>query len=214
MVKEASKTDIRERFAHEEYPIHIVGRHIDLTEAMKSYAVDKMTAKLKRYGARVVEATITMDIQWIEHSVDFLIDVNNIKIKVSGKSDNMYASVDQAIDRLEAKLTRYLRRIHEHRAPKSPEIEMRVDIVRADSLADINDQIEEENLKKQDNVFTTHAVVSHEKRHLPILRQDEAVMKIELSSDIFLIYRSEEDQKLKVIYRRNDGNYGIIETGS
>jgi putative sigma-54 modulation protein len=34
---------------------------------------------------------------------------------------------------------------------------------------------------------------------------------MELSEDLFMVYRSEEDRKLKVIYRRNDGNYGIIE---
>ena len=41
--------------------------------------------------------------------------------------------------------------------------------------------------------------------------QEEAIMKMELSEDNFLIFRSEEDTKLKVIYRRSDGNFGVIE---
>lgn len=211
--KEKTRVNVRERFAHEEYPIHIIGRHIDLTDAMKSYAVDKMTAKLKRYGARVVEATVVMDIQWIINSVDFIINVNNVKIKVSGKTDNMYSAVDQAIDHLEAKLTKYIRRIHEHRAPTLPEIEMNVNVIqRVDPLEAINDQIEEENLKTVEETFKPHSVAKVDKVSLKTLTQEEAIMKMELSNDAFLIYISEEDRKVKVIHRRSDGNYGIIDT--
>jgi putative sigma-54 modulation protein len=42
------------------------------------------------------------------------------------------------------------------------------------------------------------------------LTQNEAIIKMELSGDQFLIFRSEEDRKLKVIYRRSDDHYGII----
>lgn len=211
--KESTKVSVKERFAHEEYPIHIIGRHLELTDAMKSYAVDKMTAKLKRYGARVVEATIVMDIQWIINIVDFIINVNNIKIKVSGKTDNMYSAIDQAVDHLEAKLTKYIRKIHEHRAPTFPEIERSVNVIQsADPLSDINDQIEEENLKKVEETFKPHTVAKRDKVTLKTLTQEEALMKMELSNDPFLIYISEEDRKTKVIHRRSDGNYGIIDT--
>ncbi|MCB1067823.1 MAG: sigma 54 modulation/S30EA ribosomal C-terminal domain-containing protein, partial [Simkania sp.] len=47
-------------------------------------------------------------------------------------------------------------------------------------------------------------------RPLKHLTLDEAVMKMELSDDHFMVYRSEEEQNLKVIYRRRDGSYGII----
>ncbi len=39
-------------------------------------------------------------------------------------------------------------------------------------------------------------------------------MKMDLSGDAFLIFRSEEDRKIKVIYRRDDGDYGVIEVES
>jgi putative sigma-54 modulation protein len=211
--RETTKAAVRERFAHEEYPIHVIGRHLHVTDAMKAYAVDKMTAKLKRYGARVVDATVTMDIQWIVHVVDFLIDVNNIKIKVSGKSENMYNSVDQAIDRLDAKLSKYLRRIHEHRAVPIPALEMAVQVIeRIEPIDEINDQIEEENQKKAEVSLKPHSVVSQEKCELKTLTQEEAIMKMELSNDAFLLYVNEVDRKIKVIYRRSDGNYGIIDT--
>ena len=56
-----------------------------------------------------------------------------------------------------------------------------------------------------------HEIVSKDTMVLKTLTQDEAVMKMEITSEPFMIYKSEEDQKLKVIYRREDSNYGLVQ---
>lgn len=198
----------KQKFEGKEYPIHVVGRHLEITEPMKTYAVDKLT-RIERFGGRVMDVTIVMDIQKLVHTVDFIIDVNNTKIKVQGQSENMYASVDMAIAKLESKLTRYLKRLHEHHKKGINSKEMPVNVIRP--VDDINDQIEEQNLREIEEQLKPHEIVSRKTRHLKTLNQHEVVMKMELSDDNFMIYRGEEDQKLKVIYRRKDGNYGIIE---
>ena len=208
---EKTKAEIKQRFADREYPIQIIGRHVDITDTMKSYAVDKL-AKVERFGGHVVEVTVAMDIQKLMHTVDFLINVNNNIIKVTGRSENMYASVDQAIARLEAKLRRYVRRLHEHNAKGLAEIDVNVNVIeRISPLEDINDQIEEENLRQIEDELRPHQIVSKETKRLKTLNQEEAIMKMELSEELFLVYRGEEDRKLKVLYRRADGNYGVIE---
>lgn len=206
---ESKKALLKEKFASDEFPIHIMGRHLEITEPMKNYAVEKLR-KIQRFGGRVIDATVVMDIQKLSHNVDFILDVNNTKVKVSGHSDNMYTSIDLAIGHLETKLRKYHQRLTEHHAKKPTEIEMNVSILAPD-LSEINDQIEEVSLDKIEAELGPHQIVSREKKVLKLLTQNEAVMKMDLSSDVFLLYRSEEDRKLKVIYRRNDGNYGIIE---
>lgn len=208
---EKTKAEVKEKFAHQEYPIQIIGRHVEITDPMKTYAVDKL-AKVDRFGGRIVDAVIIMDIQKLMHTVDFLINVNNHIVKVTGRSENMYASIDQAIARLESKLRRYMKRLHEHNAKGLAEVDVNVNVLeRISPLEEINDQIEEENLRQVEEELRPHQVVNKEKKRLKTLNQEEAIMKMELSEDQFLVYRSEEDQKLKVIYRRNDGNYGVIE---
>jgi len=206
------KNEMKEQYADQEYPIHIVGKHVEVTDPMKSYAVDKLK-NIKRFGGRVVEATITMDVQKLVHTVEFLILVNNTFIKVSGKSQTMYASVDEAIAHLEAKLRRYLARLHEHHGKNLSQIDMNVNVLQGPVplLTDINDQIDEENLREVEEELTPHKVVSKERRPLKTLNVEEAIMKMELSNDDFMLYRSEEDQKLKVMYRRADRNYGLME---
>lgn len=202
---EKTKAEIRQKFADESYPIHVIGRHVEVTDAMKNYAIDKLS-KFDKFGGRVVDATITMDIQKTVHSVDFIVNVNNTKIKVSGHSDNMYVSIDLAIKHLKSKLSRYLSRLHDHHAKGAREIETNINV-----LEQINDQIEEENFHHAEQELRPHKVVSKENYPLKILTQAEAIMKMELSEDPFMLYLSEEERKLKVIYRRADRQYGIIE---
>jgi putative sigma-54 modulation protein len=208
---EKTKAEVKEKFTHKDYPIQVIGRNVDITEPMKAYAIDKLT-RIDRFGGRVIDAFIIMDTQKLMHTVDFLINVNNNVIKVSGRTDNMYASIDQAIARLEAKLRRYMKRLHEHNAKGLAEIDVNVNVIeRISPVDDINDQIEEENLRQVEEDLRPHRIASKEKKRLKTLNQEEAIMKMELSEEHFLVYRSEEDQKLKVIYRRDDGNYGVIE---
>ena len=210
-MNEKTKAEIKEKFGTLEYPMHVIGRHVSVTEPMKAYAIDKLGKSVDRYGVRAIEVTVTMDVQKLSHVVDFMLLVNNTKIKVSGRSENMYASIDLAIDRLNAKLRRYTKRLKEHHAKGISEIDMNVNVIKVVLADDINDLIEEESLNNVETQLKPHPIVSREKKPLKTLNQDEAIMKMELSEDQFMIFRSEEDNKLKVIYRRSDANYGIIE---
>lgn len=207
------RVETKEKYEHAEYPIHIVGRQLEITDAMKTYAVQKMKDVVTKFKARVIEATIVMEIQRYTHNIDYIININNIRIKVSGNTKDMYSAIDQAVDHLDAKLTRYNRRIHEHHIQGVPQLEMNVNVIetRFNPLQEFNDQIEEENLKKVEDDLKPHQIVSKETKPLKQLNTSEAVMKMDLSGDSFLLFIAEEDQKLKIIYRRNDGNYGIIE---
>ncbi|HEY4255244.1 MAG TPA: sigma 54 modulation/S30EA ribosomal C-terminal domain-containing protein, partial [Chlamydiales bacterium] len=71
--------------------------------------------------------------------------------------------------------------------------------------------IEAETAKRAEERLKQHEIVAKETMKLKTLTQEEAIIKMEISSEVFLIYRSEEDQKLKVIYRRKDGNYGLVQ---
>lgn len=205
-----TKAEIKEKFANEDYPIHIVGRHIEVTEPMKTYAIEKLR-KLGRFGERILEATITMDVQKLVHTVDIIVYVNNTKIKVSGSSETMYASLDMAIARLQTKLNRYLDRLHTHHAKPLSEIELDVNVLRSSYVDELNDEIEEANLQQKEKRFQSHKIVKRDKKIIKMLTQEEAIMKMDLSEDPFLIYKGEEDQKLKVMYRHEDGNYSVIE---
>lgn len=213
MEKDAGPTTELENSENQDkgYEVKITGRHLLVTEAMKQHALDKIS-KLERITKRLLDIHIIMDIQKMEHRVDIVVRFNHIKIKVQAHSPDMYSSIDRAVEKLQAQIRRYKEKLQQHQAKSISVIDMNVNVIgRADAVDELNDEIEAGNQKEFERSLLPHAIVKREVRPLKILTQEEAVMKMELSSDSFLLYRSEEDRKLKLIYQREDGNFGIIE---
>lgn len=194
----------------DEYNISITGRHVDVTESMKSYAEEKIS-KIEHFSKGIIDVHVTMDIQRQEQRVDILVQVGPFVIKTHASTNDMYKSVDFAVDKLIARLNRYKSRMQEHHNKGLSLLEMEVNVIKSgyNELEEINDAIEEENIKAIEEDFS-HKIVDTETLPLKMLTADEAIMKMDLSGDRFMVYRSEEDQKTKVIYRRKDGHYGLI----
>ncbi|HSW86290.1 MAG TPA: ribosome-associated translation inhibitor RaiA [Rhabdochlamydiaceae bacterium] len=205
-----------EKFAEEEamgYNITIIGRNLQVTEAMKNYAWEKLD-KIERFHNHIMDAHVTMDIQKLEHSIVIILKIDHVEIKVSASSTDMYPSIDKAIDKLQTKLRRWKSRIQDYHKKGIRVIDMEVNVLRRpphyDEVADYNAEIEREEKEAKSAALQLPHVIGTETRPLKMLTIDEAVMKLELSGDQFLIFRDEVDQKLKVLYRRTDGDYGLI----
>lgn len=204
------------QFQDERYQISVSGRHVLITDAMKDYAIEKI-AKLERISDRIIDIHVTMDIQKLEHKVDLILQVNHTKIKSSASSDDMYASIDQAVDKLENQLKRYKSKLQDHHARSLSIVDMNVNVLAPaieGEVAEINEEIEGESQKSLIDAYRPHKIVAQEVLPLKTLTYDEAVMKMELSGDAFLIFRSEDDRQLKVIYRRKDEQFGVIDLES
>lgn len=208
-------------FLEEGYHIDIIGRNIQVTEAMKAYAMEKVL-KIERFNIRIVDISVVMDIQKLHHRVDITLKVDRIKIKSHADTiDDMYASVDIAVDKLQSQLRKYKDRIRDHQAKHISTIDMNVNVLKRSEVFEdeeiefddraVNGNLEEQSRNNLVARYRPHEIVKKEIRPLKVLNYHEAVMKMELSGDAFLIFRSEEDKKLKVIYRRQDGNFGVIE---
>jgi putative sigma-54 modulation protein len=190
------------------WDIKITGRHIEVTDAMKNYAMEKVS-KIERFINRILDVNVIMDIQKLEHRVDIALKAGNLKITSQAISNDMYISVDQAVDKLEAQLRRYKSKIQDHHAKQHAIIEMKVNVIRPSE----NDELDfDESLPTDETVpFKPHTIIREKTLPLKTLTYDEAIMKMELSNDHFLLFKNEANQRLNVIYRRNDGNYGVIE---
>lgn len=203
-------------FANKGYDIVVTGRNVLVTDPMKDYAMEKVS-KIERISHRIVDVVVIMEIQKLEHRVDIIVKINNFKIKSHATSDDMYASIDKAVNKLETQLLRYKNKITDHRAQGIKTVDMNVNVIRPhldDEVNEVNADIEDANVQKIVDKYRPHHIVDQEKTPLKSLTFDEAILKMDLSQDVFLIFRSEEDQKIHVIYRRKDGNYGIIEVES
>lgn len=194
-------------FVNEGFNIQFTGRHVEITDSMKDYAMEKLS-KLDRFSDQIIDVNVIMEIQKLDHRVEFVLKLGHIKITSFANTTDMYASIDKAVAKLEAQIRRYKSKIQDHHAKKMAVIDMNVNVLQ--KPIDELDYYEIEESQGKEHVFE-HPIIKQETLPLKTLTNSEAVMKMELSNDAFLIFKSEEDQKLKVIYRRNDENYGIIE---
>jgi putative sigma-54 modulation protein len=194
------------------YRVDIIGRNVQITDPIRSYVWDKLT-KIERFHNHIMHVHVTLEIQKLEHLCTIVLKIDHTQVKCQADSTDMYASIDRALARLQTLLSRYKSRIQDHHQKKRSMIDVQVNVLQRpyNELEAINAEIEAVNVQKEIDVYKQPKMIGTETRPLKTLTVDEAVMKMDLSGDRFLVFRGEEDQKLKVMYRRTDDNYGLIQ---
>jgi len=198
-------------FDEGEYTISVIGKNIEITKPIRDYIEDKI-AKVEKITNHIIEVDVRLDVQKLNHSVDIILKFSHFKVKVGAITENMYSAIDKAFERLATKMLKWKSRIQDHHARGVSVTEMEINVLEhaRDEIEQINEEIADANNEQLEQQYSLPTVVKKKKRSMKNLTLDEAVMKMELSDDHFMVYRSEEEQSLKVIYRRRDGSYGII----
>jgi putative sigma-54 modulation protein len=192
------------------YNINIVGRNVLVTEAMKNHAFEKLS-KLERFHNHIIDVHVTLDMQKLEHSALVVMKFDHFKVTAHAIASDMYVAIDQAIDKIQSQFRRWKDKIQDHTKKRVSIGEMQVNfLMKPSEVYEYNEVMEAELAAERAQEMKPGKLMGNKTMPLKTLTSDEAVMKMELSADPFMLYRGEEDQKLKVIYRRNDGNYGII----
>jgi putative sigma-54 modulation protein len=201
-----------DQFAHEGYTIYVQGKNLEVTDAIRSYVMEKLS-RVERIVENIIDVHVVLDAQKLEKTCSIVMNFIRFHIKVQASRDNMYEAIDKAVDRLVKLVRRYKTKLRSYRNKDLTTVDIHVNVIEPlkDDLKAINEDIEAESAKREREKYQLHKVVAKETLPLKTLTQDEAVMKMEITSDPFLIYRSEEDQKIKVIYRRDDENYGLVQ---
>ncbi len=200
------------KFANEGYTLYIVGKHIEVTDALRSYVWEKL-ARIERIADHIIDVHVVLDAQKLENTCSILMNFIRFQIKVDVHKPNMYEAIDKAVDRVTRLIRKYKTKLQSYRNKDLSTVDIHVNVIQSlkDDVSAINDDIQAESAIREAEKYQLHHVVAKETMALKMLTQDEAIMKMEITSDPFLIFKSEEDQKIKMIYRREDQNYGLVQ---
>jgi putative sigma-54 modulation protein len=170
-------------------------RHMESSEALKNYVEEKLE-RVQKYIDEPVVAQVFLTIEKIRHIAEITITAKGITIKASEETNDMYAAVDAVLDKIERQLRRYKEKIKEHK-PSSEDLDRKVrkSVVEAESLGH-----KEEPVIIKSNTFS-----------IKPMSVEEAVMQMDLLHKDFLVFTDAISEDINVIYRRKDGNYGLIE---
>jgi len=176
--------------------IHITGKRIDVTDAMKEY-VEKKITKLAKNLTDVIDVNVTMHLERYRHVAEITISAHHLTVRGKGDTTDMYTSIDMACARIEKQLARYRGRIQARRAPRAEKLaEATMTVYDHQALAGEAD---------------TRVVVKVDKISVKPMAIEEAVMEMDLLNQDFLVFKNAETDEVNVIYHRRDGDVGLIE---
>jgi len=170
--------------------ITVSGKNIEVTNALRS-AVEKKLTKLDRYFNPNVEAHATLSVQKARKIIEITIPFNGVILRGEEANEDMYASIDLVVDKLEGQIrkqkTKLERRNHG-------------DSLRFQYIPDI-----EEDSKNELKIVKTKRFA------IKPMSSEEAVLQMELLGHNFFVFKHADSEEVNVVYKRKDGNYGLIE---
>jgi len=168
--------------------IIVTGRNFEITPALREYA-EKKIAKFERYLSNITEAIITLSIQKYQHKAEVLLKANGYLIQAEGVTGEIYSSIDEVVEKLEKQIKKYKEKINSHRKGENKA-----------SQSTSSSETEREP-----------RIIKLKKFEIKPMSPEEAAMQMELLDKNFFVFENDRTGQLNVIYKRNDGNYGLIE---
>jgi len=172
-------------------------RHMEPSTELRSYVEEKVY-KVKKYFDSPVEAHIVLKIEKFRHIADMTISVDGNKIKAVDESGDMYSSIDQAMDKIEEQLRRLMSRKKEYKLENIKGADLLINGV----------ETQEGQVESGPTIIKTESV------DIKPMDINEAAMQIDMSKRNFLVFTNSKSKSINIIYKRNDGNLGLIETST
>lgn len=170
-------------------------RHMEPSDPLKSYAEEKLE-RVKKYIDEPIVAQVFMTVEKIRHMAEVTLTAKGITIKASEETNDMYAAIDAVVDKIERQMRRYKERIKAHKpATDTRERQVQKSIVAAESIDQSREPV----------------VIKTKTFSIKPMSVEEAVMQMDLLHKDFLVFTDAATESINVIYRRKDGNYGLIE---
>lgn len=175
--------------------ILVRGKGVVVTDAMREYAVRKV-GRLVEHFERINSAHVLESIEGKTQKVEVQLDGDGILLRGEDRGDDLYAAVDRVVDKLERQLRKYKDRTRR----SNPRGNHDHDSIRTLGQDD-----------RSDEVATTGRIVRSKRFPIKPVSPSEAVAQMELLSHDFYVFENAETGEVNVLYRRDDGNYGLLE---
>jgi len=175
--------------------IAVMFRHMDVSEPVRSYVEEKLS-RVKKYIEEPIDAQVALSVEKkIRHSAEVTIVAKGITIKGSEETNDMYAAIDAVVDKIERQLRRYKEKIKQHKPVSGRERQVEKSVVAAESI---------------DEGSGEPVIVRTRSFPVKPMSVEEAVMQMDLLHKDFLVFTDSTSEDINVVYRRKDGNYGLI----
>lgn len=170
-------------------------KHIDPSEHLKAYVSDKLD-RFDKYLDNPAEANVVLTVEKFRHIAEINIAGDKLTIIASEETNDMYAAIDMALDKLEKQIKKSKQKIRERRSASKN---------RNRSKLEETDILPDEDAERQIKIRNI------EYKPMDI---EEAALQMDLIEDNFLVFSNARSDRVNVLYRCKDGHYGLIQPNS
>jgi len=193
-------------------------RHMEPTDALKAYAKERME-RVRKYLPDPIACHVVFSTERHKHRIDVSFQLHN-GLAIAGHeiTENMYSSIDLCIAKIERQVRKYKGKLEgmkarPHNVVALPWSHSIID----EAFSELNEPVPAPNGNGAGTLGAIAAppevrVVKTEKFHAQPMSVSDACMQLNLLNETFLVFRLDTDGRVAVVYKRDDGSYGLIET--
>jgi len=192
-------------------------RHMDASQAVREYSEEKLEKIRKYFHKEPIAAHAVFS---VERGFNHVADINitlpsGLVINAKETTEDMYSSIDLAVARIERQVRKWKEKIRDHK-PHDTQISLRERVISAETIEpQAGSPLEAQQAPRSSiaPVAPAFNVVMEETFTVRTMKVHDAVMQLNLLGDQFLVFSDVDSHGVCVVYRRKDGNYGLIQTG-
>lgn len=170
--------------------IKVTGKNIEITDAIREY-VESKADRLEKFENANTELNVVCSIEREEQIVELQLSHNGDFVKIEERNNDLYASIDLALDRLE----RQMRKDKEKKADKNKDASLKDKFL--NMISNVTSKDEGEITKTK----------CYEIKPLTL---EDAKLKLSSSDDMFLVFIDADSKETHVLYKRNDSTFGLV----
>jgi len=174
--------------------LNYAGKNVEVTQALKD-VTEKKLGKLDKYFQMDIVGNVTFSTEKNRKIIEVTINLPGTILRAEESSDDMYASIDRTVDILERQIRKYKTKLQRRYQNN--------ETIRFENVVPL--PVGEEPEKS--------TLVKRKKFTLKPMSSEEAILQMELLRHNFFVYQDAETEDISVVYKRKDGNYGLIEPG-
>ena len=170
--------------------VTVTFRHMESSDALRKYAEEK-SERLTKFLNEPVEIHWVLSVEKIRHIADTTVVANGATIKAQSNTQDMYSSIDTVMDKLEKQVRKHKEKTKDHKSVSA-------------------------NVKYAEGAAAgapvRSRIVKTVNQFLKPMSVEEAAEQMDVVSNDFLVFTDSVTSNVNVIYRLDDGEYGLIET--
>ncbi len=177
----------------------ITGRQVELTPKLKKH-IQAQAKKIEKYTSKATQAVFTLKTEKHRNIAEITVTVNGHVLNAQEETDNIQASLDLAMDRMEGQLKKQKDKLAKHH------------LRRGEAHGHLHRLLGKSETPREKPKTTASRIKKKQKQRVELMTLEEAELKLQGLEQGFLLFGNRKSLCLNILYRTADGSLGLVET--